>query len=237
MKRLLLFVLCFLSLSGLHAKDIPDMGNNHLVKVSSQQNEQDNSDTSDDESKLTLLVNMANNSLTSWNNQITLQSIILTILSIILTGVGIFGASRIKRLERRYKQFERNEESQRQKNQVMEYYIRRLNEFLFKTSFDLMNSNSTASENNAQDETMKNAYIGYQLISLSVKNISNEYLESVEKEKAMNEIQQALDQIVKKGGPDDLIVLQEMAEVEISKEKKKLLKKAAKELQDRLLEK
>ena len=103
----------------------------------------------------------------------------------------------------------------------MEYYIRRLNEFLFKTSFDLMNSNSTASENNAQDETMKNAYIGYQLISLSVKNISNEYLESEEKEKAMNEIQQALDQIVKKGGPDDLIVLQEMAEVEISKEKKK----------------
>ena len=40
MKRFSLFVLCFLSLSGLHAKDITDTGNNCMGKAPFQQKEQ-----------------------------------------------------------------------------------------------------------------------------------------------------------------------------------------------------
>lgn len=237
MKRLFLCVLCFLSLSGSRAQEISDTYSNHQEEVPSHQKEQKYSDTSDAESKLTLLVNVVNNSLTSWNNQIALQSIVLTVFSIILTGVGIFGATRINRIERRYMRIEKEEDSRRQKNEIMAYYIRRLNELLLKESFDIKNANSEASMNSEQDESIKDVYIGYQLIRLSIINVPVGKKLSEERKQAVMEIEQALNQIIGRGGLDDLKVLQEMAELEINKEKKKMIKKAAKELQDRLLKK
>lgn len=234
MKRFLLFVLCFLLLSGLHAKDITDTGNNCMGKAPFQQKEQKASDTSAAESTLTLLVNMANNSLTSWNNQITLQSIMLTVFSMILTGLGIFGASKIKQLERRYMRFEKNEELQRQKNEIMANYVDRINKLLLKMSVELKNANPEPLSNNEQDESV---YMGYQLIKLSVTNIPTEKERTEEKQQALTEMQQAIDQIVEKGALDDLKVLQKMADIEINKEKKKKLKDAVEKLQDRLIKK
>ena len=235
MKRFLLFVLCFLSLSGLHAKVITDTGNNCMGKAPSQQKEQKASDTSATESTITLLVNMANNALTSWNNQIAVQSIILTAFSMILTGVGIFAASKIKRLEKRYLRFEKNEESQRQKNEIMATYIGRLNDLLLKVSMAINNGNAGTLLNSEQDDSMNNVYVGYYLIKLSVINVPIKKGQGKEKQKALEEIEQATFQIVEKGDLEDLKVLQEMAEFETNKVKKKMLKKAAKELQDRLI--
>lgn len=235
MKHFPLFVLCFLSLSGLHAKDITDTGNNCMGKAPFQQKEQKASDTSAAESTITLLVNMANNSLTSWNNQITFQSITLTAFSVILTGIGIFAASKIKRLEKRYLRFEKNEESQRQKNEIMANYIGRLNDLLLKVSMEINNGNAGTLLNSEQDDSMNNVYVGYYLIRLSVINVPIKKGQGEEKQKALQEIEQATYQIVEKGGLEDLKVLQEMAEFETNKIKKKMLKKAAKELQDRLI--
>lgn len=236
MKRVLLFVLCFLPLLGLRAQEIiPDTNSNYLVEEFSNQKKYIDPPTQDTASTLTLLINMANNSLTSCNNQIEQWSLILTILSIFLTGVGVLGVSRIRRLERRYLQFEKNEESQRLKNEILAYYIRRLSDWLYRESFNSINSSTETSMNDEQYESMKDVYIGYQLIRLSVTNIPNENKQAEEKEQAIKEIEQALNQIVGRGGKDDLKALQEMAEFEINKVKKKMLKKAAKELQDRLI--
>lgn len=206
-----------------------------MGKAPSQQKEQKASDTSATESTITLLVNMANNALTSWNNQIAVQSIILTAFSMILTGVGIFAASKIKRLEKRYLRFEKNEESQRQKNEIMATYIGRLNDLLLKVSMAINNGNAGTLLNSEQDDSMNNVYVGYYLIKLSVINVPIKKGQGKEKQKALEEIEQATFQIVEKGDLEDLKVLQEMAEFETNKVKKKMLKKAARELQDRLI--
>lgn len=235
MKRVLLFVLCFLPLLGLQAQELSDTSSNYLVEEFSNQIEHNDPPTQDTVSTLTLLINMANNSLTSCNNQIEQWSLILTILSIFLTGVGVFGVSRIRRLERRYSRFEKSEESQRQKNEILAYYIRRLSDWLYRESFNSINSSAETAMNDRQYESMKDVYIGYQLIRLSVTIIPNENKRAEETKRAIKEIEQALNQIVGRGGKDDLKALQEMAEFEINKVKKKMLKKAAKELQDRLI--
>lgn len=235
MKRVLLFVLYFLPLIGMQAQELPDTSSNRLVEEFSKQKEHNDPPIQDTVSTLTLLINMANNSLTSCNNQIEQWSLILTILSVFLTGVGVFGVSRIRRLERRYLQFEKNEELQRQKNEILAYYIRRLSDWLYRESFNSINSSTETSMNDGQYESMKDVYIGYQLIRLSVINIPNENKQAEENEQAIMEIEQALNQIVGRGGKDDLKALQEMAEFEINKIKKKMLKKAANELQNRLI--
>lgn len=252
MRRFLLLFLAF-SLTELHAN-----GNNDLclfdsikipfpsesIRIAQSDSNQALHDEinaqspSDVISTLTLVVNSLNNALTSTNNQVTVWSLVLSLITIIIAAVGIIGIVRLRKFDRKFENVKKHLDYQQKKDELKDLYMERINNWMLEMNLQLAdNLTSDSNPNNATSEAFKKTYLGYYLIKLSVTNIPIEKKLSEEKKQAIDDIQRAINQIVERGEGDDLKELQEMAEREINKEKKKMLKKAAKELQDRLLKK
>lgn len=251
MKRFLLFILIFLPLTGLYANgnydlcvfdsiEIPLRPENNQIAQSdgnlASHKESNTQSPSDVISTLTLVVNSLNNALASANNQVTVWSLVLTSLTLIIAVVGLFGLVRLKRYEKKYEDIKKQIDDQQEKDKLKDLYMGRINDWMLDVNLQLAdNLASSPDYNDATNEAFKKTYLGYYLTKLSVINIPNENKQAEEKKQAINDIQQALNQIVGRGGKDDLKALQEMADFEINNEKKKMLKKAVKELQDRLI--
>lgn len=251
MKRFLLFILIILPLTGLYANgnydlcvvdsiEIPLRPENNQIAQSdgnlASHKESNTQSPSDVISTLTLVVNSLNNALTSANNQVTVWSLVLTSLTLIIAVVGLFGLVRLKRYEKKYEDIKKHIDDQQEKDKLKDLYMGRINDWMLDVNNQLADNLASSQEyNDAKYQSFKKTYIGYYLTKLSIINIPNENKQSEEKKQSIMEIEQALNQIVERGGKDDLKALQEMAEFEINKVKKKMLKKAAKELQDKLI--
>lgn len=251
MKRFLLFILIILPLTGLYANGNYDLcvsdsidislrlENNQIAQSDDNLASQEESNTqspSDVISTLTLVVNSLNNAIASTNNQVTVWSLVLTSLTLIIAVVGLFGLVRLKRYEKKYEDIKKQIDDQQEKDKLKDLYMGRINDWMLDVNNQLADNLASSQEyNDAKYQSFKKTYMGYYLTKLSVINIPNENKHSEEKGQAINDIQRAIDQIVEIGSSDDLKALQEMADFEINKEKKKMLKKAAKELQDRLI--
>lgn len=253
MKRFILFFIFFLLLTGLHANvnhdfcmfdsiEIPLRPENNQVAQSvcnqTLHKESNTQSSSDVISTLTLVVNSLNNALTSTNNQVTVWSLVLSLITLIIAVIGIIGLVRLKRFDRKFENVKKHLDYQLKKDELKDLYMERINKWMLEMNLQLAdNLTSDSNPNNATSEAFKKTYLGYYLIKLSVTNIPIEKKLSEEKKQAIDDIQRAINQIVERGEGDDLKELQEMAEREINKEKKKMLKKAAKSLQDRLIKK
>lgn len=248
MKRFLLF---FLLLAGLCANGNNDHCVFNSIKIPFQQESDqiaqsdscqtslqvNNTQSSSDViSTLTLVVNSLNNALTSTNNQVTVWSLILSLITLIIAVAGIIGLVRLRKYEKEFGNIKKHLDYQQKKDELRDLYMERINNWMLDVNLQLADSLASSLDyNNDIYKNFKKAYQGYYLTKLSVINIPNDNKQSEEKEQAINDIQRAIDQIVAVGSPDDLKAIQEMAEFETNKVKKKMLKKAAKELQDRLI--
>lgn len=253
MKRFLLFILIFLPLTGLYSNgnsdlcvfdsiEIPLRPENNQIAQSdgnlASHKESNTQSPSDVISTLTLVVNSLNNALTSANNQVTVWSLVLSLITLIIAVIGILGLVRLRKYDQKFENIKKHLDYQQKKDELRDLYMERINNWMLDVNLQLADNLASSSDyNNDIYENFKKTYQGYYLIKLSVVNIPNENKQSEEKEQSINDIQRAIDQIVEIGSSDDLKALQEMAEFEINKEKKKMLKKAAKELQDRLIKK
>lgn len=253
MKRFLLFILIFLPLTGLYSNgnsdlcvfdsiEIPLRPENNQIAQSdgnlASHKESNTQSPSDVISTLTLVVNSLNNALTSANNQVTVWSLVLSLITLIIAVIGILGLVRLRKYDQKFEDIKKHLDYQQKKDELRDLYMERINNWMLDVNLQLADNLASSSDyNNDIYENFKKTYQGYYLIKLSVVNIPNENKQSEEKEQSINDIQRAIDQIVEIGSSDDLKALQEMAEFEINKEKKKMLKKAAKELQDRLIKK
>lgn len=251
MKRFLLFILIFLPLTGLYSNgnydlcvfdsiEIPLRPENNQIAQSdgnlASHKESNTQSPSDVISTLTLVVNSLNNALTSANNQVTVWSLVLSLITLIIAVIGILGLVRLRKYDQKFEDIKKHLDYQQKKDELRDLYMERINNWMLDVNLQLADNLASSSDyNNDIYENFKKTYQGYYLIKLSVVNIPNENKQSEEKEQSINDIQRAIDQIVEIGSSDDLKALQEMAEFEINKEKKKMLKKAAKELQDRLI--
>lgn len=251
MKRFLLFILIILPLTGLYANgnydlcvsdsiDIPlRLENNQIAQSDgnlASHKESNTQSPSDVISTLTLVVNSLNNALTSANNQVTVWSLVLTSLTLIIAVIGLFGLVRLKRYEKKFEDIKKQIDDQQEKDKLKDLYMGRINDWMLDVNNQLADNLASSQEyNDSKYQSFKKTYMGYYLTKLSVINIPNDNKQLEEKERAINDIQRAIDQIVEIGSSDDLKALQEMADFEMNKEKKKMLKKAAKELQDRLI--
>lgn len=248
MRRLLLTIFCFLLLSELHANSVYNhclfdsinipiqQENNQIIQSVSNQaltNDNNAQSPSDVISTLTLVVNSLNNALTSTNNQVTVWSLVLSLITLIVAVIGVVGHIRLSHYVKKIEDIKKHQVLQQKKDELRDLYMERINNWMLDVNLQLAeNITSNIESNSGINETYKKTYLGYYITKLCVTNVP---FEKELKKQAINNIQQALNQIVEGGGTDDLIALQDMADFEINKEKKKMLKKAVKELQARLL--
>jgi hypothetical protein len=251
MKRFILFFIFFLLLTGLHANvnhdfcmfdsiEIPLRPENNQVAQSvcnqTLHKESNTQSSSDVISTLTLVVNSLNNALTSTNNQVTVWSLVLSLITLIIAVIGIIGLVRLNKFDRKFKNIKKHLDYQQKKDELRDLYMERINNWMLEMNLQLAdNLVSSQDYYDATNESFKKSYLGYYLTKLSIINVPIEKELSEEKKQAINDIQKSLDQIVEVGGANDLKALQGIAEFEINKEKKKMIKKAAKKLLDRLI--